>query len=192
MKMTDLCANLVPMLGVPASEFNELLRALREGSVHFREKPIGTLNPDILKAKPGPGGGLIADAFRTAFVIVALMIDAPRQKVAENTWSVWHFEHDGATRSGWTSDSKPRSSYCSLTGQPLFGEAVRAILEDEDLACRVDFIEIGDNSARIVFDGGRSENFGLGSMGVTEKQFYRASVLRGVAVQGICQLIQRD
>lgn len=193
MKITDLCANLVPMLGVPASEFNELLRALREGSSHFREP--GEPPPDILKAKPGPGGGLAATPFLVAFVIIALLTNGPRREAAQNTWRAWTRDYGDGPRTAqrtayWGDETRLEEPACRLTGKSQFGDAIKAILADEDMASRVDEVRFGPDIAEIAYDNNAVSRFHAGAP--KHPDFYRLAILNGIILQGLCQLLKRD
>jgi len=194
-KLMDLCANLVPLLGVPMSEFTELARSLKEGSSHFDEaSEANRLHPEILKGRPGPGGGVVADPFRAAFMLAALMINGPRRDSAKNTWEVWHLNQEGSILGGWGECLQPTITRCPLTGMHLFGDAFKAILADEDLASRVKEVRIGSNGrAEIRFDDDAVSRFGVHqSLNRAGRYLHRVAVLDGFVVHGVCQLLKRE
>ncbi len=93
MKLNTFCGHLVSLLDLPMSDFTELQRALKEQSTHF--DPDNQLNrdvrayaedagigydPDLLKSKAGPGGGIELDAFRAAFFTLAVVLNGPRKR----------------------------------------------------------------------------------------------------------------
>lgn len=204
MKLNTFCANLVPLLGLPMSEFTELQRALKEQSVHFdpeseinrkaSEYAASTgvgFNPDLLKGKAGPGGGIDVDAFRAAFFMLAVILNGPRKESATATWLTWHLDQEGAVLSGWGDDFKGTIVACPLTGQPLFGAALKALVEQEDLACRVDKICVVSNvSAEIYFDNGKVSRFQRSSN--PDQLLYREAVVKGIVWQAIAQLVKRE
>lgn len=171
MKLVDFSAHLVPLLNVTMGEVTELLRALKEGSDHFdaakldeatRREAARTgapVTPELLVSRPGPGGGLPADPFRAAFLVVAIMLGKPRKEIALAVWNTWHHVHKGSVTSGWGENWKPTIVCCSLTGSPLFGEAFKAILASVDLAARVDEVRVSDHFAEIRFDKDKVSRF---------------------------------
>lgn len=204
MKLNTYSGHLVSLLKLPMSEFTELQRALKEQSAHF--DPENKLNqdvhayaadagigydPELLKGKAGPGGGIELDSFRAAFFLLAVVLNGPRKHAAEATWMTWHLNQEHSVLSGWGEDFKPTFAECPFTGHHLFGEALRAIIEDEDLAARVDEIRVAsDLTAEIHYDGGKVSKF--------EKSYrdqfpflYRVSVLNGLVLQAIAQLLKR-
>jgi len=167
MKLITLCGHLAVATGREMSDFTELLRALKEGSTHFANIDIGAIKAseeiptNRFIAKSGPGGGLDADPFHTAFVVLALMLDAPRREVAIATWRAWHISHRGSILSGWGEDFEPTLAECKLTRRHLFGEAFKATLSDPELAKRVSLVRVDARSeiAEIHYDGDEISEF---------------------------------
>jgi hypothetical protein len=204
MKLKTFSAHLVPLLKMPMSEFTELERALKEQSAHFdpeneinqevlklaAEKGVGH-DPQLLKGKAGPGGGIELDAFRAAFFLLAVVLNGPRKESAYATWMTWHLNQEGSILGGAGDDWQPTFTVCPLTGQHLFGEALKAIIEDEGLARRVDEIRVSSNlSAEIHYDGKVSK---------FEKSYadmyptlYRVAVLNGLVLVAVSQLVRME
>ena len=95
------------VFGMMPSEAYELQRALR-----FEDR-----FPD---RRSGPGGGIDADHFTGTFFTIAALIDGPRKDIGDRVWGYWNI-----------------GSRCDLTGQEMFGEALKAVLADERLSLRV-------------------------------------------------------
>jgi hypothetical protein len=205
MKLNTFCGYLVSLLDLPMSEFTELQRALKEQSAHF--DPANKLNrdvrayaddagigfdPDLFRGKAGPGGGIELDAFRAAFFTLAVILNGPRRESANATWLTWHLNQEGSVLSGWGEDWKPTLTICPLTGQHLFGEALKKIVEDERLAKRVKEIRVtSDLTAEIHFDGDKVSKFEK-SYRNRDPLLYRAAVVNGMVWQAIAQLVKRE
>ena len=204
MKLNTFCGHLVSLLDMPMSDFTELQRALKEQSAHFN--PADQINADVqayaadagigydanlLKGKAGPGGGIEVDSFRAAFFLLAVVLNGPRKDSATATWMTWHLNQEGSVLSGWGGDWKPTFTECPLTGQHLFGEALKTIIENEALARRVDEVRVAsDRTAEIHFDDGKVSKF--------EKPYrdrdpllYRVAVVKGTALQVVANLMKR-
>lgn len=199
MKLNTLCGHLLSLLDREMSDFTELLRALKEGNAAFddaeldkktrrvaKENNVG-FERDVLKARPGPSGGLDADPFNTAFLLLALMIEAPRREIVHHTWTTWHMIQEGSKLAGWGADWQPKILACKLTGRALFGDAFRAILADRKIANRVDEIRVFDDRAEIVYDKTKHSRFNDISPRV--RNLFRVSVLRGDAIKYVAQLL---
>ena len=197
MKLNTFGARLVGLLNLEMSVFTETSRALREQSTHFEDSESeGKFGPDILKAKPGPGGGLEVDPFRATFLLLAIIVGGPRKEVATATWRAWHYGRAGLVEGGWVGDEeidpKPEASPCPLTGEVLFGDALEAILANEDLAYRVERISLGPVLAHITFDGGRISEFERGVTTANRPSFYHVATVEGGAIQLCASLLARD
>lgn len=195
MKMNTLISHLVVLFGLTTSEFSELLRALKEGSSHFREliseaeHPLGA---DILVSQPGPGGGLDADPFRTTFFLLAFLLGTKRADAAKATWEAWHIHPSGTALGGWTKDGpEPEPVRCSITGKTLFGDAFKAILADADLAARIKEIRIDTSGAwaEITSDKGNISRFDEPSE--DGSSFGRVAWISGHALFSIALLLNR-
>ncbi len=162
MKITDFAGWLVSALRDEDTTATELLRALREQSSHFDPDPekYPAFDPAVLRARTGPGGGIDADPFRAGFVLVAMMLDGPKATIASRVWRAWHLSQEGSVLGGWGDDWKPTVTTCELTGAHLFGDALKKVLGDEDLARQVDKVRIaGDRSAEIFHENGKVSRF---------------------------------
>lgn len=205
MKLNTFCGHLVHLLDTPMSEFTELQRALKEQSAHFnpedklnkavREyaKDTGiSFDPDLLKGRAGPGGGIELDPFRAAFFLLAVAINGPRKENANATWLTWHLNQAGSVMSGWGEDWKPTVTYCPLTGMHLFGEALRKIVEDVDLARRVKEVRVASNhTAEIHFDEGKVSTFEK-SYSDRAPLLYRLAVIDGSVWAMTAELVKRE
>jgi hypothetical protein len=188
MKLTDLAAHFVPLLGVPMSDITETLRFLKEGSSHFKD--VDDV-PD-LKGRRGPGGGVDAEPFNSAFLLLAILIDGPRREAAISTWNVWHFVMKGSIARG-SGDDFRTIKRCELTGAPVFGEALKAIMSSEDIAARVKEIVVSNPSgwAKIIFDSGQVSAFREPHRH-RELGIDRSAAIRGPVLNAIRHLISRD
>jgi hypothetical protein len=163
MKLADYTGWLLASVQDDGTTAAELLRALREQSIHFDadKAPAGTeLRPDILKARSGPGGGLDADPFLAGFVLIAVMLGGKRADLGNRVWHTWHLHHESMPRVAWGEEELYRqlreSKGCQLTGQHLFGDALKQILGNEDLARQIGRLRItGDLVAEIEDDAGK-------------------------------------
>lgn len=205
MKLNTFCGHLVSLLDLPMSDFTELQRALKEQSTHF--DPDNQLNrdvrayaddagigfdPDLLKGKAGPGGGIELDAFRAAFFTLAVILNGPRKESANATWMTWHLNQEGSVLAGWGEDWKPTLTICPLTGQHLFGEALKVIVENDALAKRVKEIRVAsDLTAEIQFDNDKVSKFEK-SYRNRDPLLYRVAVTKGTVWQMIAHLVKRE
>lgn len=201
-KLVDAVALLMPVTGMTMAENNELLRALKEGTAHFDpeklEAPTRQLaakagvevTPELVMSRPGPGGGLDADPFHLTFFMTAAMLGKRRREVALATWHAWHLHVEGSELSGWGDDWKPTIKTCGLTGSPLFGEAFKLVLSNEDLARRVDEVRISDDHAEIHFDNGGISKFDEGHT-PQRPHLTREARLDGFGVATIATLLKR-
>ena len=181
------------------SEFTELQRALKEQSSHFDE--LSRANPrlaeesdarshDKIKAKPGPGGGIEADPFHAGFFLLAFMLNGPRAKSAEATWFAWHLETAGSVTAGFGDDFEPTWKPCPLTGDILFGEALKRMLSDNKIADRIEKISVSTSLlwAEVTFDKdkvSRFESIRINGLPL----FDRIAVLDGTLIRSIARLI---
>src|SRR5437764_10613223 len=102
MKLADYAGWLLASVRDEETTAAELLRALREQSSHFdpEKAPLPSrLGPDVLLgARGGPRGGLDADPFKAAFVLVAVMLGGKRSDIAHRVWCTWHLHHENVLR----------------------------------------------------------------------------------------------
>src|SRR6516225_3293343 len=136
MKLTEILAHLAVGLREPLGDFTELLRAVREGA-----EKIGAESSELLRAagakdvdrpfdwsasslkkafrgRPGPGGGVEANATVLGFYLVAYLVDGPRREAAAKAVNMMLARslHDG----------------CPITGQRFFGGALKTMLTDRE------------------------------------------------------------
>lgn len=203
MKLNDLCAYLVPMLDQKMSDFTELVRALKEGSAHFdpdaelhkavRAVAEASYDRELMNAKPGPRGGLEATPFRTAFLLTALMItEVPRREIADATWRIWHLSQEGSLRHGHrTNNPRPNYKPCPLTGRFVFGDAFKAVMENKELADRVNEIEVDSTgrTAEITYDTEKVSRFSDGRPVSTG--LHRRGAIDGTTVRAVAALVER-
>lgn len=186
MKLNTLCGHLVPLLDLPMSEFTELLRALKEGSPKLDldgEK-------DVLKGKPGPGGGVEADPFHTAFLLIGILVDGPRKDAALSTSRAWNHLAEGVLVKDQNGIPTHHEVTCPLTGRAAFGHAFKAILEQASLADRVGEVRVfSDGRAEIAFDGNQVSRFKHHPAPGSTPGLYRGGLLRGPALRSIARLI---
>lgn len=202
MKINTFCGHLVPLLRLPMSDFTELQRALKEQSAHF--DPENELNasvhryaetagvgfdPNLLKGKAGPGGGIEMDSFRAAFFVLAVALNGPRKESATATWQTWHLNQEGSILSGMGEDFQGHFAICPLTKQHLFGEALKAIIEDVELAERVKEVRVASNrTAEIRYDAESISKFEKPHSEYTP--LYRVAVVDGRVWRQIARLIE--
>ncbi|MCJ2033167.1 hypothetical protein [Methylobacterium sp. J-068] len=205
MKLTTFCGHLVPLLDMPMSDFTELQRALKEQSPHFNpedklnkairayaEEAGISFDPNLLKGKAGPGGGIELDAFRAAFFLLAVTLNGPRKNSSTATWLTWHLNQEGSELSGWGDNWKPTIKLCPFTGQHLFGEALKKIIEDGSLAARVNEVRVAsDLTAEIHYDNGNISKFEK-SYRDTSPHLYRLAVVNGMVWQAAAELVKRE
>jgi hypothetical protein len=194
MKLTDYAGWLVSTLRDEQTTATELLRALREQNSHFNPdepKNYPEYNPDILRARSGPGGGLDADPFRAGFVLIAIMLDGPRSDICRRGWDAWHINHKGSVLSGW-GDFKPIFARCDLTGEHLFGSAVKQILAEPSLAKNVARVRLASDCrwAEIWHSDGKTSRF-ENSHRRQPSHLVRTAELDGVVVAWIAEMLKR-
>jgi hypothetical protein len=153
-----------------------LLRDLKEQSPQFT---LADVSRYFLIGQKGRGGGEPeADPFRAAFILIAMLILGPRKNIAERTWLAWHLPHSESITSGVGEDFQPKFAKCVVTGAHLFGDAIKAILTDPNLARKVKKLRITDNDeAEIQFQDVKASSFKI------EFQQWRA-VVHAVELDG--------
>jgi hypothetical protein len=137
LKLKQLAAYVGAALDQPAGSVVELLRALREAIEATEEVDDPEL--DRFSARPGPGGGLNVTARMVTYLLIGFLVDQPRAKVFDQMLCAFK----ATTGEG----------LCPLTGEKIFGDAVEAILTNEQLLARVGAIEVSEHFARIFFSG---------------------------------------
>ncbi|MGR4930603.1 hypothetical protein ACIPUD_27925 [Bradyrhizobium sp. CAR08] len=157
MKLKTLASHLANHLDRSPSTFVELYRALREGLFAALADGVDGFSPPpvpadfldrdmtaLLIGRSGPQGGVAADPYVVALLVIASLVDSPRVDVARRAFDVF----------AATSDS----GVCPLTGARYFGEALVAALTNRDLffpADRIALVELSHDAghAMISYDG---------------------------------------
>jgi hypothetical protein len=109
-RFTEAMAHLAVALRDPLAEYTELLRAMREGiddTLETTERELsrmaaeeghpfdwgGGTFKDLLRGKPGPGGGFETTPAVLAFFLTAYLLDCPRREAAakalDMTFAAW-------------------------------------------------------------------------------------------------------
>ena len=183
MKLTEILAHLAVGLREPLGDFTELLRAVREGAVKIDAATIELLraagakdvdrpfdwNASGLKkafrGRPGPGGGVEANATVLGFYLVAYLVDGPRREAAAKAVNMMLARslHDG----------------CPITGQRFFGGALKTMLTDRVVFDRAAVIRISADAgfATIMFKEGNVSEFWVSGKEGLRKPTFRESVL---------------
>lgn len=199
MKLSTFGTYLPQILGIEYPDVTEVYRRLKEQSKIFAEleaeEPDPQLPSDILTGRPGRSGGVDLNPAKAAFVLVALMTTAVRPETARATWSSWHI-YSEIRSAGRPTDDGGHDGHiqpCPLTGATMFGDAVRAILADPDLAMRVDSVQLIDNQVGVVrYDGDKEWRF---NKRITRRELpglHRATVITGAALHTIARLITEE
>ncbi len=96
-----------------------------------------------LKAhRQGPGGGADATPFTVGFMLLGAMANGSRAEAIETVWHYWHIETEGSETSGWVDEDRKGYVPCPFTRQPMFGEALRFLLQNPEHADLVERIEV--------------------------------------------------
>jgi hypothetical protein len=189
MKLSTLTAHLVALLRLPASDMTELIRTFKDGSSHWTNAEDDLAA--ALSGKPGPRGGVDATDFNVAFLLIGLMIDGPRKNAVTATYSAYHLDCEGTVSAGWVDDGPlPPAVLCPLTGESMFGPALKKVLADEDLARRVDMLRVRSDSraAEIHFDDGRVSRFCAGRQN-SSQPLVRIAQLDGELIATVAALL---
>jgi hypothetical protein len=185
MKLNEIMAHLAVGLGEPLGDFTELLRAVREGSEKIDaetskllraagakdvDRPFDWNASSIKKAfsgRPGPGGGIEANATILGFYLTAYLVDGPRREAATKAINIMLARY------------LPLHEGCPITGQQLFGGALKTMLTDREVFDRAAVIRVSADAgfATIMFkDDVVSEFWVRGKEGL-RKPTFRESVL---------------
>ena len=156
-------AHLAVALRDPLAEYTELLRAVREGiddTLEATERKLsrmaaeeghpfdwgcGTFK-DLLRGKPGPGGGFEASPAVLAFFLTAYLLDCPRREAAakalDMTFAAAAYFRSASSPTRSIANSpialqpsrgKKGEAVCARTKQRYFGAAFVALLSDRAL-----------------------------------------------------------
>ena len=163
MRFTEAMAHLAVALRDPLAEYTELLRAVREGiddTLEATERKLsrmaaeeghpfdwgGGTFKDLLRGKPGPGGGFEASPAVLAFFLTAYLLDCPRREAAakalDMTFAASAYFKSAPSPTTWIANSpialqplrgKKGEAVCARTKQRYFGAAFVALLSDRAL-----------------------------------------------------------
>jgi hypothetical protein len=139
MKLVEYTTWCVRTLGEKDASAAEILRALREGSSHFGKDAA------FLKGKPGVGGAMRADDFNTSFFLLGVMLGGKRADLCTRVWHVWHLGDDRpANYAGEERDPH-------FDNPPLFGDMLRLLMRETNLARRVEKIRVSMDWAEVIW-----------------------------------------
>jgi hypothetical protein len=183
MKLTEILAHLAVGLREPLGDFTELLRAVREGAVKIDaatsellraagakdvDRPFDWNASSLKKAfrgRPGPGGGVEANATVLGFYLVAYLVDGPRREAAAKAVNMMLATslHDG----------------CPITRQRFFGGALKTMLTDREVFDRAVGIRVSADAgfAKIMFEDDVVSEFWVSGKAGPGKPTFRESVL---------------
>jgi hypothetical protein len=119
------------------------------------------------RGRPGPGGGVEANATVLAFYLVAYLVDGPRREAAAKAIKIMLAKH------------VPLHDRCPIPGQQLFGGALKTMLTDREVFDRVAVIRISADAgfATIMFKDGDVSEFWVSGKEGLRKPTFRESVL---------------
>jgi hypothetical protein len=167
MKFTETMAHLTVALHDPLSEYTELLRAVREGmdGLETTERKLSRIAAEeghpfnwgggtfknLLRGKPGPGGGFETTPAVLAFFLTAYLLDCPRREAAAKALEMT-FAMNAPTMT-FPAHTLPAmrqpkvkvgrsgtNAVCAKTKQRYFGAALVALLSDRALFDQADEI----------------------------------------------------
>jgi hypothetical protein len=185
MKLTEILAHLAVGLHEPLGDFTELLRAVREGAEKIDAetskllRAAGAKDVDrpfdwnssglktAFRGRPGPGGGVEANATVLGFYLTAYLVDGPRREAAAKAINMMLAKylplHDG----------------CPITGQRRFGGALKTMLTDREVFDRAVEIRVSADAgfAKIMFEDGVVSEFRVSGKAGPAKPTFRESVL---------------
>lgn len=147
MKLSAVYDLFGPSLGVS----NRQAVAFQEELKGFKGFPVG---------RPGRAGGASVTPAAMAYFVIAAMVGGPKREARARMWRWFTTLQEGCVRSVWEgeeeSDKTPPVVKCPVTGEHLFGEALKAILADPALAMTVEQISVVQEwpEAVIIFNGG--------------------------------------
>jgi hypothetical protein len=182
-------AHLAVALRDPLAEYTELLRAVREGiddTLEATERKLsrmaaeeghpfdwgGGTFKDLLRGKPGPGGGFEATPAVLAFFLTAYLLDCPRREAAakalDMTFAASAYVESAPSPTRWIANSplqplrgKKGEAVCARTKQRYFGAAFVALLSDRALFDQVEEIRVSADlgAAQLLFGDYTTSNF---------------------------------
>ena len=191
MRFTEAMAHLAVALRDPLAEYTELLRAVREGiddTLEATERKLsrmaaeegypfdwgGGTFKDLLRGKPGPGGGFEASPAVLAFFLTAYLLDCPRREAAakalDMTFAASAYFKSAPSPTTWIANSpialqplrgKKGEAVCARTKQRYFGAAFVALLSDRALFDQVEEIRVSADlgAAQLLFGDYTTSNF---------------------------------
>jgi hypothetical protein len=185
MKLTEILAQLAVGLREPVGDFFELLRAVREGSEKIDadtskllraagakgiDRPFDWNGSSLKKAfrgRPGPGGGVEANATVLGLYLTAYLVDGPRREAATKAINMMLARH------------LPLREVCPITRQWFFGGALKTILTDRKVFDRAAVIRVSADAgfAKIMFEDGAVSEFWVSGKEELRKPTFRESVL---------------
>jgi hypothetical protein len=197
MKLTEILAYLAVGLGEPLADFMELLRAVREGSEKIDaesskllraagakdvDRPFDWNASSLKKAfrgRPGPGGGVEANATVLGFYLTAYLVDGPRREAAAKAISMMLARY------------LPLGNGCPITGQQFFGGALKTMLTDREVFDRAAVIRLSADAgfAKIMFEDGVVSEFWVSGKAGPGKPTFRESVLMIEPIRFLFDLI---
>jgi hypothetical protein len=183
MRFTEAIAHLAVALRDPLAEYTELLRAVREGiddALEATERKLsrmaaeeghpfdwgGGTFKDLLRGKPGPGGGFETTPAVLAFFLTAYLLDCPRREAAakalDMTFAAAAYFRSAPSPTRWIANSpialqpsrgKKGEAVCAKTKQRYFGAAFVALLSDRALFDQVEEIRVSADlgAAQLLF-----------------------------------------
>ena len=184
MRFTESMAHLAVALRDPLAEYTELLRAVREGiddALEATERKLsrmaaeeghpfdwgGGTFKDLLRGKPGPGGGFEASPAVLAFFLTAYLLDCPRREAAAKALDMTFaaYRRSQTMHQSWTAPrplpSKKGEAVCARTKQRYFGAAFVALLSDRALFDQVEEIRVSADlgAAQLLFGDYTTSSF---------------------------------
>jgi hypothetical protein len=185
MKLLEIFAHLAVGLHEPLGDFTELLRAVREGAAKIDaetskllrtagaeavDRPFDWNASSLKKAfrgRPGPGGGIEANATILGFYLTAYLVDGPRREAATKAINIMLARY------------LPLNDECPITGQRLYGGALKTTLTDREVFDRADVIRVSADAgfATIAFKDGQVSEFWVRGIAGLRKPRFRESVL---------------
>jgi hypothetical protein len=178
MKFTEVMAHIAVALRDRLSDYTELLRAVREGSdeLEVTERKLshmaaneghpfhwgGGAFKNLLRSKPGPGGGFEATPSNVAFFLTAYLLDVPRREAAAKALDITFAAYTPPVHG-------KKNAVCPKTKQRYFGAALVDVLSDRALFDKVDEVRVCADlgCAQLVFkdkDGTTTEFYTAGGL----------------------------
>jgi hypothetical protein len=182
-------AHLAVALRDPLAEYTELLRAVREGiddTLEATERKLsrmaaeeghpfdwgGGTFKDLLRGKPGPGGGFETTPAVLGFFLTAYLLDCPRREAAAKALDMTFAACSKTAPSPtiWIANSpiapqplrgKKGGAVCPRTKQMYFGAAFTRLLSDRAVFDQADEVCVCADLgvAQLVFGDGTTSSF---------------------------------